>query len=151
MIAKVLDREVHLERFSINNSLIFALKSMSGDKENDIVTYFYELGIKLFNDAVSKKKVPNRVQRVIKTFYKDTQLQVKFEVSSGYLQTQGPYDTLTRHVGLHMSLTYPNDVRTLSGKDIETMFAEAGLGLGDGQVTTVNKPEEKLYRCLRKK
>jgi hypothetical protein len=113
-----------------------------------LVTYFYELGIKLFNDSISRKKIPQQCNRVVKTFYKNTQLQVKFEVYArikgwNYMTNEGP-------IKLRMTLNFPNDTRTISGKDIDAMFAESALGLSDEQVVTFEKPKEKLYKCLKK-
>ncbi len=148
MIARVNDKPVVMGQFKFNHSLVFALKSITGDSENDIIKYFYELGIQLFNDVIRRKKLPQRCDRKVKTFYKNTNMQVKLEVWSSYFNSE--YEYAKDKVTLHMALSFPNDIRVLEGNQVSDMLSETGLGLSDEQVTLVEKPEEKLYRCLRK-
>ena len=149
MIAIVKDKEVTLDEFKINNSLIFALKKLSGDSENDIIKYFYELGIPLFNDVVRRKKLPSRCDRKIKTFYKDTDVQVKFEVWSSYFDSN--YEWQKGKISLRMNISFPQDSLHIDGQKISDMLSETGLGLNDEQVTVVERPQEKLYKCLTKR
>lgn len=145
MITRVNHRDVVLESFKMNHSLMYAIKSLSGDSENQIVAYFYELGIQLFNDCISRKKLPLRCNRSIKSFYKDTKVQVKFEIWSTYFNS-----SYSRTIDLRMAINYPKQNLELSGDQVTAMLEETGLGLSDAQVTVVDKPEEKFYRCQRK-
>jgi hypothetical protein len=149
MIQKVNGREVKFSAFTVNESIFFALKKISGDSENEIISYFYELGMQLFNDSISKRRIPNLCQRIVKVFYKDTELQVKFEVYARIRPWSN--SNTTDPISLTMDLTCPNIKKTLSGNAINDMFSEVGLGLGDTQVIDIKKPEEKLYKCLRSK
>lgn len=151
MIRKAFGREVVFEQFTLNESLIFALKSISGDTENDIISYFYDLGAKLLSDSVNRKKMPQQCNRVIKTFYKDTQLHVRFEVFARFKHWRYESDNNSGEpIKVLMELTFPNDSKYLKGSDIDSMFTETGLGLNDDQVVIINKPQEKLYKCLKK-
>lgn len=147
MFAKVNGKEVVLEQFRMSESLIYALKSISKDSENDIVTYFYNIGLQLFNDVISRKRLPQRCDRKVKLFYKETGIQVRFDVWSSYFAS----DWDGSKVRLHMTLSSPQDMRVLTGADVANMMTEIGLGLSDNQVTTIEKPQEKTYKCLTKK
>jgi hypothetical protein len=151
IIAKVLDKDVVFKQFIYNESVMYALKCISGDSENDILNYFYDLGIKLFTDSVSKKRIPRQCQRVVNLFYKETQLQVKFEVHTGYFTNHYAWRESSNEVDMTMTLSFPSITGWISGSRIVNSTAEVGLGLSDEQAITIEKPQEKLYKCLKKK
>ena len=147
-IDKVNGKSVKLDALRISNSLMYVLKSLSGDSENDIVTYFYEMGISMFNDAVSKKRLPQRCTRKVKIFYKNTGVCVKFEVWSSYFNSV--YNS-GRDINVHMSAGHiVNDWVQIRGDKIDNMLSETGLGLGDDLVVKANRPVEKKYRFQKK-
>jgi hypothetical protein len=147
MITKVKDRPVRLNHFKVNDALLFALKTISNDSENDIITHFYEIGVKLFLDSISKKRLPQRCNRTVSVPYKETNIQVKFDVWSSYLDSD---QYMTKDViSLSMEMKFAQEIRHISGDAIEAMLAEVGLNLSDQQVVEVKKPQTKLYRCLK--
>ena len=147
MYVDVLGKNVALRRFEINKHAVYAIKKITGDKENEIVSYFYEMGMKLFNDSISRKRIPQRCMRKVLVYYKDTDLQLRFDVWSDFFRSRYSTDD---NVGLNMSLTFPNDRYTLVGKNVLAMIAESGLSLDDSQIVEIAKPEEKVYKCLKK-
>jgi hypothetical protein len=146
VIAKVEGKDVELGQFSFNKSILYAIKTITGDKENEILSYFYDIGIQLFQDAISRKRLPQRCDRKVKIFYKNSNFQVRFEVISNYFKS-----TYNDKVILSMYASCPQDNICIDGKDFSQAISEAGLGLSDQQVAIAYKPEEKLYRCLTKK
>jgi len=145
-IAEVEGKNVELAQFSFNKSMLYAIKTVTGDKENEILSYFYDIGIQLFQDVISKKKLPQRCDRKVKIFYKDSNFQVRFEVISTFFRS-----TYNNKIALSMYASYPQENIRIDGKDFSQAISEVGLGLSDQQVAVASKPEEKLYRCLTKK
>jgi hypothetical protein len=152
MIAKVNDREAILKQMSVDVGLMFAIKQISGESENDIISHFYELGVKLFKDSVERKrktrKMPRTCDRTIKLLYKETKLQVKFRVYA-WLDFAGY--TSGDKVNIYMFLSWPLDVKIISGLDVEQMLVESGLGFSNSPLFVVEEPEQKLYKCLKSK
>lgn len=148
-IAKVNDKPVELELFKISNSLVFALKSISGDSENEIITYFYNIGITLLNDVLSKKKLPMRCNRSVKVMYKDTNMLVRLDVWTSFFASK--YQS-TNKISLYMTANnVVTDLMRIDKQAMSNMLAETGLGLSDNPVLEINKPDEKVYKCLQKK
>lgn len=145
-IAEVLDKDVVFGSFYFNKSLLYAIKTVTGDSENEILSYFYNIGIKLFEDAISKKRLPQRCDRKVKLFYKNSNFQVRFEVISTFFRSK-----YNNQIALSMYASFPQENIYISGRDFAEIIAETGLGLSDQQVVSVEKPEEKLYKCLTKK
>lgn len=147
MIIKVNNIPVELNFFKVNDALLFALKTISSNSENEIITYFYEIGIKLFLDSISRKKLPQRCNRTVSVPYKDTNIQVKFDVWSSYFPNN---NLVTKdHISLNMEMKFAQETRHIPGYIIEAMLAEVGLDLNDQQVVEVQKPTSKLYKCLK--
>lgn len=140
-------KPVKLAAFDINHSLLHVLKVLTGDKENDIVKYFYEIGMTLFIDSISRKNLPQRCNRTSMLFYKDTDIQVRFEVWSSYFRSD--YDN--SKVNLFMRVQHPNTMLTIKGSNVVDMITETELSLSNHQIMNVEKPEERLYKCLKKK
>jgi hypothetical protein len=148
MITEISGIPVKLNQFKVNDTLLFALKKLSGDSENDIITHFYEIGVKLFLDCIRRKRLPQRCNRTVSIFYKDTNLHVKFDVWSGYL-----HDNVWHYkasIDLNMEIKFAQEIRHISGDAIEAMLAETGLNLSDEQVVEIEKPKNKLYKCLKR-
>ena len=143
VIATVAEKPVTFGQFKFNNSLMYAIKSVSGDSENEIVAYFYEMAIQLFNDCINRKTLPQRCNRTVKVFYKNTDFQVKFEVWTNYFKS-----SYNNTIHINMALGYPGDYTTIDGQKIDSTLFETSIGLTDEQVTVVKKPKEKTYRCL---
>jgi len=148
-VAKVNNRPVIFKSLQISNSLMYAIKAISGDSENDIVTYFYNMGISLFNDVIGKRKIPMRCNRTVKILYKNTDLCVKFDVWSTYFSSK--HYSYSSEIQLTMSVAcIANDYLYINGAKMDAMLAETGLGISSVPVIEARKPEEKKYRCLEK-
>jgi len=147
VLAIVDDKPVVFKSFIYSESLLYALKALSGDSENDIINYFYEIGIKLFLDSISKKKRPKRTMRAIKLFYKQTNLMAKFEVHTGFYAAT--YDT--NIVSLTMELKFLSDMRHISGSQLLGTLTEVNLLLSDAQIVNIEKPSENVYKCMKQR
>lgn len=141
-----LKRPVMFDHFNFNESLLYAIKTISGDSENEVFSYFYNIGDKLFKDCISRTKLPKSCNRKVEIFYKDTNILVRFDVWSTYFNSTFYSDD---KIHLFMSVNYPNNMRKISGSHIENMITETGLGLSDEQVLSLQKPSEEKYKCLR--
>lgn len=147
-IATVNGNDVLFKSFTLTESLLYVIKKVSNEKENDIISYFYEMGIKLFNDCISRKTLPMRCNRTVKVFYKNTDIYVKFGVYSDYFSRKTSFGG-SRETGLYMFLDHPRDSRiTIYGKDINDSITENLLDLSDEQVLKAKKPQQKKYKCM---
>jgi len=145
-IAEVEGKDVELAQFIFNKNMLYVIKTITGDKENEILSYFYDIGIQLFQDVISRKSLPQRCDRKVKIYYKNSNFQVKFEVISSFFKS-----TYNNKITLSMYASCPQENIYINGKDFSQVISEVGLGLSDQQVTVASKPKEKLYRCLIKK
>lgn len=148
-IGSVNYKPVQLGLMKISNSLLYAVKTISGDSENEIITYFYNLGVSLFNDAISRRKLPQRCNRTVKLMYKNTSLGFKLDVWSSYFNHKwysGEKIQVNITVGHIVS-----DWRQINSKDLNNMLSETGLGLNDEPVIDARKPISKTYKCLANK
>ena len=133
--------------FRLSNNLLYILKSISRDSENDIVTYFYNMGLTLFIDVTNRKKLPLRCSRVVKVFYKNTGVCVKFEVWSSYFKSD-----FSKTIEVSMSLSHiVGDWRHINRNNMDTMLSETSLGLSDEPVLRAKTPQMKLYKCLEER
>lgn len=139
-----LKKPVVFQSFRFNESLLYAIKTISGDSENEVFSYFYNLGDKLFKDCISRAKLPKSCNRRVKIFYKDTNIQVRFDVWSNEFESKW-----SDKVILYMSVSFPSTIKTIEGTSIENMLTETGLGLSDEQFLSLEKPSEEKYKCLR--
>lgn len=147
IVAKIGERDVEFHGLSLSEPLLFALKSVSKDSENEIISYYVELGLKLFRDAISRKKLPQKVNRVTNILYKDTKIISKFEVYTSYLDSEY---SISKNIILYMKLSNVNTYIDISGSKIESMMVESGLDLNNSQVVNIEAPREKKYRCMNK-
>lgn len=135
---------VKLDSISFNESLLYALSRVSGDSENEITTYFYNLGMTLFNDCISRKKLPKRCNRKVKIFYKDTSLFIAFTVWSDFFASRYS-DTIS----IRMEVTVPQSFKRVYGRDVEDMLMETGLQIGESPIMEISAPQSEVYKCLK--
>lgn len=150
MLSDVLGKKVKLDEISINQSLVYAIKTLSGDSENEIIEFYYNLGVKLFIDCVSRKTIPQKCNRVVKLFYKNTSLNTRFEVRSTFFRSMYTgHDP--KEVKVYMDITFPNDKLILDGQKIIDSINDNTMGFTEDQCVNLEKPREKVYKCLTKK
>lgn len=146
-LMKVNGKSVRFGSFRLSNNLLYILKSASKDSENDIITYFYNMGLTLFTDVTNRKKLPLRCSRVVKVFYKNTGVCVKFEVWSSYFKSN-----FSKAIEVSMSLSHMvGDWRHINRESMDAMLSETSLGLSDEPVIRARPPQIKLYKCLEEK
>ena len=144
------DMPVNLSFMRINESLLFALHQISGDSENDIMTHFYNMGLELFMDSVSRKRLPQRCYRRVKIFYKNTPILVSFTVWSSYFNIDSKLLLNDKKIDLYVEATFTSSYKRVLGDQMSDMLTEVGLGIGNTSVLSADKPSEQLYKCLRK-
>jgi hypothetical protein len=133
----------------LKENLMYVLKVVSGDSDNQIISHLYNLGIEAFNDAVSKKRIPRFCNRKIKVNYKNTGVCVSLSVQSTWLKDEH-YRT-GRDVDLWMDVGFDSTSRKVDAEAVSAMFAETGLGLADTPVFESRAPKEKKYRFQKQK
>ena len=148
-ICIVKNRPIELYSFKINSGFIFALKSITNESENDIVSYFTDLGIRILNDCFSKRYPPRRCLREVVLLYKQTNMPFRLEVWTSYLSYDG-FSSKNDPARAYISVSFPKESTTIPGKEVLDMIAERGLSLCDDQLLTATKPIEKTYRFLNK-
>lgn len=147
-------RDVKFQNFSVDKSLLYVIKEVSKDTETQILSYFYDIGMKLFNDVATKSKLPQRCNRTVKVFYKDTDVFVKFDVYSSFFNKTRKYDYYSPNdnILIYMTLAYPRSAHVnISGQELENIITEKGLGLSDEEMSKADKPSQKKYRCMVEK
>jgi hypothetical protein len=150
IITSVKGKNVALQNCQISNNLIYAIKGISKDTENEIVSYIYTIAVELLNDALNRARLPSRVNRTVTVMYKNTDLCIKIAVWSSYLDSK--YEHGSKNIGFYIQVSpYSSDYINIKPQEIDTILAENALGLSNDQVIVAQKPKLKLYKCLKKK
>lgn len=148
-VGVVNDRNVNFTHMYLKENLMYVLKVITGESDNQIISHLYNLGIEAFNDAVSKKRIPQFCNRKIKVNYKNTGVCVSLNVQSTWLK-DSKYSG-GRDVDLWMDVGFDSTTRKVDAEAVSVMFAETGLGLADTPVFESRAPIEKKYKFQKQK
>lgn len=145
-------RAVVLNSLTISNSLLYYIKTIFGESENEIISHMYSVGIGIFNDYVEKNK--NRKNdrgcgRAVNVCYKDSDISFRLAVYSGSLNSRYANDNPIK-VSIHIGHIKADDL-VIDGGDIENMLCESALNLTNDQLLVANKPKQKIYRFMKNK
>lgn len=133
-------RPVHFKTFRVNTNLLFSLKTISGDSESEIISYFYDIGLTLLKDAINRGN--SKCQRVVKINYKEHLIQVRFEVTGFFMSH-------INNVEVNMYLNNCGECVSIGGEAIIASIVERDLGLAESNPIVVEAPPKKLFKCLK--
>jgi hypothetical protein len=150
IITSIKGKNIVLKNYQISNNLLYAIKSISKDTENEIISYIYSIAVELLNDVLKRAKLPSRVNRTVTVMYKNTDLCIKIATWSSYFDQK--YHFGSENMGFYIQAApYSIDYVSIEPQQIDTILAENALGLSNDQVIVAQKPKLKLYKCLKKK